>query len=256
MLSREWLQAFVPLGMLEGKDRWSAVGAGVLFIEHGVLWLVTALHAVRDVKERIAPLLRKTDGTVLIVSLADVQKSAAFSWLEDGPMDLAATPMPSAPDLQIKGVTRRECLLIKNVIPSMPAYTVGCPYGLTGLDPARPSPLVLDGVVSGTNEPELTIYTSAPTFPGNSGGPLVVHRSPISPTGNHSVGPLPLLFAGIVLAARLVPAPDESSRLPPLHLGIVRSADAVLRLLDSPEARDLASRLKEKAGALSTARDG
>lgn len=245
MLSREWLQAFVPVGVLVGANQWAAVGAGVLFIEHDLLWLVTAHHVVLDAgKDRIAPLLYKNDNSIVIVRLGEIHSSTGTYWIENEKMDLAATPLPTSPDFAIKAVSRRECIPLAEVIPSMPSYTVGCPYGVSGLDPSRPRPLVLDGVVSGINERESVIYTSAPTFPGNSGGPLVVYRNPFNPAGGLTIGAAPLLLAGIVLATNLVSVPSQAKGMPPLHLGTVRASEQVIALLDSAEARTLVDRLK------------
>jgi S1-C subfamily serine protease len=248
MLSREWLQAFVPVGVVVGANKWSAVGAGVVFHEHDLLWLVTARHVVVDAGyERVVPLLNKSDGGVVVLQLADIQRSCGFSWLEDEPRDLAATPLPIFPGLAVKAVTKRECIPLREVVPSMPSYTVGCPYGVAGLDPTRPGPLVLDGVVSGTKEQEGLIYTSAPTFPGNSGGPLVVYRNPFRAHGL-DLGET-VLFAGVVLATNLVVAPNQHRGMPPLHLGVVRSSDAVVELLLSDRAKVLADRLRSRSPA-------
>lgn len=245
MLSREWLQAFVPLGILVGQQEWRAVGAGVVFLEHDILWLVTARHVVANGgAQRIAPIFDQADNTVGVVPLGEFQRFHSFGWIEDKVADLAVSPLPAASGARLKAVTRRDCILIKDLVPSMPSYTVGCPYGVVGLDPARPRPLVLDGVVSGTRESDNVIFTSAPTFPGNSGGPLVVYRSPFNAAGGLRVGQPPVLFAGIVLATTMVPSPDRNAGLPPLHLGMVRSADVVLELLGSAASADLAARLK------------
>ena len=141
MLSREWLQAFVPVGIATGQ-KWAATGAGAVFLEHEILWLVTARHVVLDAgKNRVAQLLTKEDGGIVIVPLADVHKSSGASWVEDEQTDLAATPLPTMPGLAIKAVTGKECISISDVIPAMPSFTVGCPYGVAGLDPGRPGPL-------------------------------------------------------------------------------------------------------------------
>lgn len=244
MLSPEWLQAFVPVGFAPGPNQWKATGGGVVFLEHDLLWLVTARHVVEETgQKRIAPLLTKADGSIVVVQLADMQASSGFSWLEDEQADVAVTPLPVMPGLAVKAVTHKECILVKDVIPSMPAFTLGCPYGLVGLDPEHPRPLVLDGVVSGTRPSENLIFTSTPTFPDNSGGPLVVFRNPCSAAGGLTVGQPVVLLAGVVLQMRLVSDPNLSG-IPPLHLGVVRSADAILRLLLSDEAVSMAKRLR------------
>lgn len=243
MLSREWLQAFVPVGVAAGPGQWVATGAGVLFLEHGLLWLVTARHVVLEAgKDHVSPLLTTTDGGVVVVQIGKVQHSAGFAWVEDERADLAATPLPTTSGLAVKAVTRRECIPIGDVIPSMPSFTVGCPYGLAGLEPGRPTPLVMDGVVSAVRPSEDLIFTSAPTFPGNSGGPLMVYRNPFAPSGALVVGEPVVYLAGIILQTQLV-ADHRHPGIPPLHLGMARSSDAILRLLDSEAARATAARL-------------
>ena len=127
----------------------------------------------------------------------------------------------------------------------MPSFTVGCPYGIHGVDPQQATPLVLDGVISGVDTASRKIYTSAPTFPGNSGGPLIAFRSPLLPMGGMEVGRYILGFAGIMLETRLLPATDPVSRIPPLHLGVAAPADAVLALLESDQARAITDRVKQ-----------
>jgi hypothetical protein len=183
-----------------------------------------------------------------VIQLGDVQREAKTRWIEDGKTDLAATPMPVPPGARLKVLSEQWCIRIADVVPSMPCYTVGCPYGMHGVDPSKPAPLVLDGVISGVSERDGILYTTAPTFPGNSGGPLVVFRSPISPTGAivGDAGRPTLLFAGIVVETVLVSEPSSSHGMPPLHLGAVRCADSVLALVRSPEARELAETIRER----------
>lgn len=225
-----------------------ATGAGILFLEHDLLWLVTARHVVLDAgKERVAALLNKSGGSVLVLQLADIHRSSGLSWLEDEPHDLVATPIPVAPDLAVKALTRKECIPLREVVPSMPAYTVGCPYGVAGLDPTKPSPLVLGGVVSGTSEQKGVIFTSAPTLPGNSGGPLIVCRNPLCSAGGLALGVPSALLAGVMLATALVTDPNQQAGMPPLHLGVARSSDAVLDLLLSENGKQLAERLRSSS---------
>lgn len=247
MLGSEWLKAFVAVGMLKDSRDWSATGAGVLFLDDdNFIWLVTAAHVVSTTGAgAVAPLLVKIDGTPVVVDLSRVQREAGIEWIVDGDNDIALSPMPRINDVDIRAVSYDVCLSIREVLPSMPAYTVGCPYGMHTLDPVRPAPLVLDGVISGTDIHAGLIYTSAPTFPGNSGGPLLVYRSPIAPDGSMYLGSKAVLLSGIMLETQLVPSPDDNPPMPPLHLGIARSVDAVISLLKSDRARSLSRHLRE-----------
>lgn len=161
--------------------------------------------------------------------------------MQDQVNDLAAAPMPSSRDYDIKAVAQENCLRLPELVPSMPCFTVGCPYGLYGVNPRKATPLVLDGVISGVDPDNRKVFTSAPTFPGNSGGPLVVVRVPFDPTGRMTVGVPTVFFAGVMLETRLIP--DQNDRVPPLHLGIAAPADAVLDLLESAQARAIADRI-------------
>ncbi|MFC1981442.1 hypothetical protein ACFLVN_04275 [Chloroflexota bacterium] len=117
----------------------------------------------------------------------------------------------------------------------MQCYIVGCPYGVRGFDPQRATPLVVDGIVAGLDPSSSTIYTSVPTFPGNSSGPIIVRRDPFNPAGGLVVGQPVLLLAGIILQASVVSVLGVlgSSPLPPLHLGIGVSIEAALQLAKS-----------------------
>jgi S1-C subfamily serine protease len=133
------------------------------------------------------------------------------------------------------------------IIPSMLSFTVGCPYGLPGVDPQQATPLVLHGAISGVNRESRKIYTSAPTFPGNSGGPLLVVRPPFDPSGRTiMVGSPTVLLAGIMLESALLSSPIPGDKIPPLHLGVAAPIEAVFTLLDSPQAQELESRLPSK----------
>ena len=236
MLTREWLQAFVPLGVVPSPGQWRAIGAGVLFVHHELLWLITARHVLRAGRDQIAPLLATTADRVAVLDLESIQNDTALSWIEREDTDIAVTLLPIFPEARIKALSVKECITLDDVVPSMRTYTVGCPYGVPGVDPSRPQPLILDGVVSGVSEAERVIFTSAPTFPGNSGGPLLVVRSPVNPSGGVVIGRPTVLFAGIMLQTALVRAPRTDEGLPPLHLGIARTADDVITLLESSEA--------------------
>lgn len=244
VLTRDWLKAFLPIGSVGDDRTWRPMGAGVLFSEPPVVWIVTAAHVVRGCEqgERVAVLVGRADGGVSVVDLTRSYAASGIDWCFDSQRDIAAGLLPRSPNHDIKALNRNECLSIAEVLPSTQCYTVGCPYAVMGFDPLRAAtPLVLDGIVAGVNEPELEVYITTPTFPGNSGGPVILVRPAYSPDGRSLVARKPLLFAGIVKAYRLVPRPPSvpDPELPPLHLGVAVAADAVLQLIDSPGARSL-----------------
>lgn len=241
MLSRDWLNAFVPIGLLRSPTEWGPIGAGVLLHDPPVIWLVTAAHVVRAAHGgELAPLVTRGQGGLTVVKLGDIQREHGYQWHFDDKRDIAATLMPLSSDWRVKAIDERLCIKTADLLPSMQCYTVGCPYGVRGFDPQRSTPLVLDGVIAGVDPSSGTLYTSVPTFPGNSGGPIIVRREPFSHGGGVVVGQPVVLLAGIILQARLVSSenPAASAQLPPLHLGIGISVEAALGLIKSAGVQD------------------
>src|SRR5262249_21132417 len=151
--STEWLSAFAPVGSLQEDNLWVAAGAGVFFNKPPLLWLVTANHVVEAVgPQKVSVLVTRSDNNgVVIVELGNCLAARRISWARDPHNVLAATPMPVSPEFGLKAVSAGDCLSLEELLPSMPCFTVGCPYGLRGLDPQRATPLVLDGVISGVD---------------------------------------------------------------------------------------------------------
>src|SRR5258708_619885 len=203
MLSTESLSAFAPVGVLQSDNLWAAFGACVFFRKSTVLWVVTANHVVEKVGQQALTVLvtRASGEGVIVVEVGKILNDHKLTWLQDGVNDLAAAPMPVSPEFCIKAMTPENCLPLAKLVPSMPCFTVGCPYGLHGVNPQRATPLVLDGVISGVDPENRKVYTSAPTFPGNSGGPLIAFRSPFHP-GNF-LGGRTVFLAGIMLESKL-----------------------------------------------------
>jgi hypothetical protein len=102
---------------------------------------------------------------------------------------------------------------------------------------------VLSGIIAGVNSGTNRIYTSTPTFPGNSGGPLIVIRSPFLPEGGMTIGKT-VLLAGIMLESMLIPPQKQGDApMPALHLGVAAPTDAILGLLDSEDARAITTKI-------------
>lgn len=242
MLSLEWLRAFVPVGILRGAREFVAAGAGVLIHHPPLVWLVTANHVVSKPEGRIAVLVPGKDDRIGLLDVSDLHSRQGLKWLVDSDADIAATPFPLSGEMRVKAVSERNCILLSAVVPSMGTYTVGCPYGIRGVDPERVTPLVLSGIVSGVSTHESMTYTSAPTFPGNSGGPLLVVQAPFTPEGGMIVGRSTIFLGGIMREMALVRGDNDS--LPALHLGIATSVDRVWGLLKGKEAAELVARLQ------------
>jgi Trypsin-like peptidase domain len=248
MLSNDWLNSFAPVGGLRADNQWAAFGACVFLHKESILWMVTARHVLEKIGRQSLTILvppASGDGPI-VIKIGEILANHGYSWVEDNANDLAAAPVP-APLPQsfgffgLKALTPENCLPLAQLLPSTPCFTVGCPYGVLGLNPQRPTPLVLDGIISGVDPIRRKVFTSAPTFPGNSGGPLVASL-PAFRVGKQPAGYRPGLFiAGIMLETGLIP--DPLGRNPPLHLGIAASADAVLEMLASKPAEAITDRI-------------
>jgi S1-C subfamily serine protease len=249
VLSIEWLNAVAPVGSLQSGNEWVATGAGVFVSAPPLVWVVTANHVVEAVgADSISVVVNRASGdSVTVVELSKILALHNLSWVRDPANDLAAAPMPLSPEYQIKAIGQDLCLLLEHLIPSMPCYSIGCPYGLRGVDSQSSIPIVLDGVVAGVERAAKRIFTSIPTFPGNSGGPLIVIRSPFNPGGTIIAGQPTVLFAGIMLQSAVMHAPVATAETPSLHLGVAVPADLVLNLLNSDEARKVADVISKAA---------
>lgn len=244
MLSPEWLETIAPVGKFIGPGMWSAFGAGVFIGKHHLVWLVTANHVVRDVQAReVSILVTQAASGVNVVEVGKLLEQNGLAWVRDEANDLAAAPVPISDQFRMKAIPPEYCARLSDLLPSMTAYSIGCPYGLRGVDPQRATPLVLDGVIAGVDAELKRIYTSAPTFPGNSGGPLVVVKQPFTADGRLHVGTPTVLLAGIMLESLLALSPKPGDATPPLHMGRATPMDAALALLDSDAARQIANKL-------------
>jgi hypothetical protein len=245
MLNLEWLQAFLPLGLVADNGAWTPSGAGVLLHRPPLVWLVTAAHVVPDEGKRFAALVPTTADGRELVDLHSILKQFKLHWIFDRESDLAATLMPLGENMRVKAIPDAFCLDSAQILPSMQSYTVGCPYGFLGFDPQKAAPLVQAGIIAGVDIGKARVLTTAPTFPGNSGGPLVVIRSPISPGGSITVGAPVVLLGGIVLQLAQIGAYPSSvlsgsnAGHPPLHLGIAVGMEKVKQLLAGEDARTL-----------------
>lgn len=256
MLSPDFLNTAVPLGLLNPDGSFRPLGSGVLLERHGLSWLVTARH-VKDAAESEA----KSDTPFVLVGttksgdqfpmhLRQTATEHELEWVQTKEKeDLAAIPIPLSPEWVHRTIPDSLCITGDGIIPSMPCYTIGMPYGFASPDPGRITPLVLDGVISGIDKADGLLYISAPTFKGNSGGPAFVYRSPFNAAGGLTVGQPTVLLAGLVIQQMLVggavAATGQGVASPPLHLGVVRSAERILALLDGAAAKKMVSRLAQ-----------
>jgi hypothetical protein len=113
--------------------------------------------------------------------------------------------------------------------------------------------LILDGIIAGLEPEQRRVFVSVPTFPGNSGGPIIAYRAPWNTAGGMKVG-LPTVFlAGIVTQTIVVPGNQpEKNPIPPLHLGSGASFDAVKQLLTGEEAKRMLDIIRQHKPANQT----
>lgn len=232
MLDREWLKAFVPLGVLDGAQTLTMVGAGSLLAEPPVIWLVTAAHVIQQAAGRpIAAVVSTAEQQPFLVDLTQEYRRHGLTWHPDVENDVAVGLMPQNESWAIRAIPREFCFPFGDMVPSLPCYSMGCPYGVLN----GAIPLVMDGIIAGVDSKRRRVFTSAPTFPGNSGGPLLIARLPYNRAGGLTVGSQVLHLAGVMVEVFLVP--DPQGLRSPLHLGLAVSIDVVHDLLQSSEVR-------------------
>src|SRR5262249_387036 len=151
MLSTEWFSLFAPLGSRREGNEWEVFGAGVFLHKPPLLWLVTANHIVEMVEPvKIVVLVnRSSRGGLAVLEVGKALAARGLSWLRDTENDIATAPVPVSPEFKYRAIMVEDCLPLQEVVPSMPCFTIGYPYGSHGVDPNRVPPLVLDGVISG-----------------------------------------------------------------------------------------------------------
>ncbi len=116
----------------------------------------------------------------MLVQIGKMLAGSGLEWVRDEASDLAAAPSPVSPDFSIKAIDPRVCLPCQEILPSMQCFTLGCPFGLRGVDSQRATPLVLSGVIAGVDSAKMQIITSARRSPETravlllrSGHPLI-----------------------------------------------------------------------------------
>lgn len=250
MLDKYWLSTCAPLGVFDSTTQvWKALGAGVFVYDDPFIWYITAYHLIKDKGNLpIHVLVNHAKANRYLVDIDSLHNQHKIDWLIDNKNDLAATLFPVDPSFVIKAISSSSFMSSKEMIPSMKCYSVGCPYSLAGFDMEKVNPCVLDGIVSGIDTKQLRVYVTVPTFPGNSGGPLFVWKDPIQPNGVN-LGSSVLYLGGIISEYILVGngTTEKTSQmdLPPLHLGVVISSEAILDLLQNANAIDLKNRIKK-----------
>lgn len=249
MLNSKWLKIFAPIGVLNNQEQWCAIGAGAFFLQEPIVWFVTANHVIQEAADRHCLILvgHKTK-QITLIDLTAIHAEHSIDWINNEASDLAASPVPTSPDFTLKALKEGNCFTLAKIVLSMTAYTMGCPYGLRGFDPTSTDPLVQQGIIAGVNHQENIIYTTTPTFPGNSGGPLFVEQKPYNASGGMVVGKPTIYCGGIITEYGLVKSPnqkDSQRGLPCLHFGIAKPTEKIFELLRSEKAQRLKDKLSD-----------
>ena len=242
MLDEQWLATFAPVGTVPGPDQWRPTGAGVFISHHNVVWLVTAAHVVTAGAVDVGALVAVNGPPTAFNLTSLLASSPGISWVTSDVYDVAAVPMPTPDGIELKALSEAQCRRVGDILPSTRCVTAGCPYGLAGVAPGKHTPLVLDGIVAGTDVASKALFISTPTFQGNSGGPIFVSRPPYSAGGRIVAGTPTVHLAGIVTGIQTVrPASQDAA---PLRLGVGVAVDVILDLLNGPEATEIARVMK------------
>lgn len=119
-------------------------------------------------------ILKHSTEDVAVVHIADLTASA-----ETGPRRLSMVPGTSAIEKAPSGILGATLDTVKhfeNVLTANTIYVFGYPTSLgikelPQIDPLRP--LLRFGIIAGTNPTRKTIILDCPSYPGNSGGPVL-----------------------------------------------------------------------------------
>ncbi len=246
MLDHDWLRTFASFGIVPQPDRWLPTGACVFIHHQEVIWCVTAAHVLDGAPGQSFGCMVTINGSSIVLKLTEsYRQMPGVGWIFDRASDLAAGPMPMPAGIDIRALGFEQCLDQKDLIPSMPCLTAGQPYGLPGVDMSKPTPLILDGVIAGIDPTHRLVFVSVPTFPGNSGGPIIAHRSPWTRGGAMHVGAPTVFLAGIVTQTVLVENNQpQKAAIPSLHLGRGATMDAVKELLTGPSGARMLSAIR------------
>ena len=219
----DWLNAFVPLGALDGQQ-WTSCGAGVLLLDNPLVWLFTTKTVVAATGSLPLAAWVPDDQDGTIVDLT-TDRSPETGWLAHPTADLIACLFPVDPKWRVKAFVEARCFPTEDLQPLLPVASMGCAYGLTPLT-SRPRPLVLSGNVASCVDG--VVITTAPLLPRNSGAPLLV---PLPPQAGGGVA-----LAGISTATLSVPESVQSTA-PPVRLTSAVPISAALGLIRSNQGK-------------------
>ncbi len=220
MLPSEWLDAVVPIGE-RTPSGFSPRGIGVVMRVGEMSWLVTAGHVVSGAPPLVGVVQSPDRDAVGEIVLG---APGQIAWVVNQALDIAVHPFTHEGETSVKVIAESELAHLAELRPSAPAYSIGVPMGLAGLDPSRPTPFVLGGIVSAVSARSNEVYSTAVALPACSGSPLVARREDgswalagllLSLVGFQQTGPATQLFFGVARSAEVIGQALAHMRLGP-----------------------------------------
>ena len=222
----DWLQSFVPVGVLT-EESWNPAGAGFLFVDMPVVWLVTATAVVERVEQsggRAGCWIRRSPEGVTMVDVSTAHQQSGTRWIH-GERGISIGLFPTDPNFRIKAFAAQQCSRLAELKPLMPVVSLGGLFSRDSAHLVSPDPMALDGIVSRVDTERGLVFTTAPMLPRNQGAPLFL-ASPYSGS---------VTMAGILTDNVL--ESDVDPRIPPVRIGVATPVDAVLELVARPDAQ-------------------
>lgn len=221
-----WRLACVPLGAVRAEGAWAPLGAGVLFVDAPVLWLLTTRSVVEGAQGApVGAWVPTTDGAHAVVDLSTGRRGTPLDWVLHPERDLAATVFPIGARLVLKAFSEAQTLPDELLAPLLPVAVAAFAHGL-GPAGQRPAPLAFAGALAGApgeGDPAgRVLLATAPLPPRNAGAPLLAQLPPQAGGG--------VALAGIATHATALPEPP-TSLLPPVRLTVALPVAAALSLV-------------------------
>jgi hypothetical protein len=204
-LLREHRKTVVLIGDVNSEGEWSQWATGFLVALGGVLHLVTAKHVVRDPTtgeprdHGMTLRYNRVGGGHRLRSLDEVKEQRGVEWVfhQDDEVDVAVLPVPldrQADDVMV--IPEDLFLQSDQLFELLDIFflTFQPEIELAG----RITPVVRGGLISLINE-DSTFFIDSFAFPGNSGSPVFVKRTP-----GRVVGEGNIRFGGDALADKLI----------------------------------------------------
>ncbi|HBP17601.1 MAG TPA: hypothetical protein DEA08_07400 [Planctomycetes bacterium] len=233
----EWLGSFVPLGKVEGES-WTPIGAGVLFVEAPIVWLLTARSALEAAGDAPISAWVRDDKKGTLLDLTQGRRGTPLDWIVSKDDDVAVCLFPTDPSWKVKAFNESQCFPAHDLQALLPTATLCAPYGLAPLS-GWTMPLVQTGTMASVDRETGQLVTTAPLLPRNAGAPLLITLPTQSGGG--------VQLAGILSHTVAVPEPHRSTA-PPVRLAIGQPVLAALALIRGEQGKEQRKLALQSAG--------